>query len=127
MLKQSLISLPPSPYKFLAFTSQIYCHYIMLFCYNFRNLSFIEVLWQPFTRTNRSPQSPSLIVKMVNFQMHNERATILDKPHETLCFGGNFDFQILPPPIAMLEADGNVLDESISTRSSIYQCYRGGL
>ena len=28
-------------------------------------LSFVEALWQPFTRTNRSPQSPFLIVEMV--------------------------------------------------------------
>ena len=29
------------------------------------NLSFVEASWQPFTRTNRSPQSPFLIVEMV--------------------------------------------------------------
>ena len=29
------------------------------------NLSFAEALWQPFTRTNRSRQSPFLIVEMV--------------------------------------------------------------
>ena len=29
------------------------------------NLSFVEAPWQPFTRTNRSPQSPFLIVEMV--------------------------------------------------------------
>ena len=28
-------------------------------------LSFVEAPWQPFTRTNRSPQSPFLIVEMV--------------------------------------------------------------
>ena len=32
-----------------------------------RNLSFVEASWQPFTRTNRSPQSPFLIVEMVYF------------------------------------------------------------
>ena len=30
-----------------------------------RNLSFVEAPWQPFTRTNRSPHSPFLIVEMV--------------------------------------------------------------
>ena len=29
------------------------------------NLSFIEAPWQPFNRTNRSPQSRFLIVEMV--------------------------------------------------------------
>ena len=33
-----------------------------------RNLSFVEASWQPFTRTNRSPQSPFLIVEMVYWQ-----------------------------------------------------------
>ena len=29
------------------------------------NRSFVEALWQPFTRTKHSPQSPFLIVEMV--------------------------------------------------------------
>ena len=34
------------------------------------NLSFVEAPWQPFTRTNRSPQSPFLIVEMINSLYH---------------------------------------------------------
>ena len=35
-----------------------------------RYLSFVEAPWQPFTRTNRSPQSPFLIVEMVYCLLH---------------------------------------------------------
>ena len=35
-------------------------------------LSFVEAPWQPFTRTNRSPQSPFLIVEMVCYGTNKE-------------------------------------------------------